>query len=589
VTTPAEQPWPAALRLGVLSNPRVALGFLLAVWLLMALGQSWLKSPSHDELPHLAAGLVILEFGDFRINPEHPPLIKVLAALPVWLFACPPLGPEPLWLAGLDTNLFPLFRSDQVPYATFIFYLVESGIPQVEFFLGRLAPTLIGLLGGCLAAVWAQRLSGSPRAGIIAAGLLLFYPEYLGHAPLVTLDVPQLVAMAAISDAAWRWWHRPGWASAALWLLAAVIASLIKLPLWIALAVTGAVLAFLVAPGWRLRTLALGAATVLLVFAAQWAAAGFRFQHQSNRLALERPGPYILSERPRPGASLSERVAQQLWNHRLLPETTLATIVHASRFGKEYHLRGEWSRTGWWSYFAWTTLLKTPPGLLLVLLVFVPYAVRQLVFEIQGGARDRLAQLLLLTTAPIVLLAIIVLSRHNLGHRYILFIYFPLCVLAGVGLCRWIGTSPRRTIAGIPILVAALLPAVISWPNGATYINQLGGGSPWAARTVFQDSNVDWGQDAWLLMAWHQRNGTPAMNLAVTGHFQPQNHGITQWRWIHPAQKVFAQERLDSPDSSLPTAVSINAVVEVQRQWPGLIDREPDVLLNSIAVWLPRQ
>ena len=38
-----------------------------------------------DETAHLPSGYSYLDRGDFRMNPEHPPLAKVWAALPLWL------------------------------------------------------------------------------------------------------------------------------------------------------------------------------------------------------------------------------------------------------------------------------------------------------------------------------------------------------------------------------------------------------------------------------------------------------------------------------------------------------------------------
>jgi hypothetical protein len=44
------------------------------------------KSPSTDEPIHLFAGYSYLKWGDFRSNPENPPLAKLWAALPLLAF-----------------------------------------------------------------------------------------------------------------------------------------------------------------------------------------------------------------------------------------------------------------------------------------------------------------------------------------------------------------------------------------------------------------------------------------------------------------------------------------------------------------------
>jgi hypothetical protein len=42
------------------------------------------SSATFDEVAHLPAGYTYLRWHDYRMNPEHPPLVKKLAALPLW-------------------------------------------------------------------------------------------------------------------------------------------------------------------------------------------------------------------------------------------------------------------------------------------------------------------------------------------------------------------------------------------------------------------------------------------------------------------------------------------------------------------------
>jgi hypothetical protein len=53
------------------------------------------ESQTYDETVHLTAGYSYLITGDYRLNPEHPPLSKMLAAIPL-LFLKPhlPVGPQ---------------------------------------------------------------------------------------------------------------------------------------------------------------------------------------------------------------------------------------------------------------------------------------------------------------------------------------------------------------------------------------------------------------------------------------------------------------------------------------------------------------
>lgn len=62
------------------------IGILLlfaALLLTVSLTSMRQKSLTVDELAHLPAGYTYVTLGDFRLNSEHPPLVKALAGLPL--------------------------------------------------------------------------------------------------------------------------------------------------------------------------------------------------------------------------------------------------------------------------------------------------------------------------------------------------------------------------------------------------------------------------------------------------------------------------------------------------------------------------
>jgi hypothetical protein len=59
---------------------------LLAVLATVQIASMRLESETMDESYHLAAGYSYLLTGDYRLSPEHPPLGRILCALPLlWL------------------------------------------------------------------------------------------------------------------------------------------------------------------------------------------------------------------------------------------------------------------------------------------------------------------------------------------------------------------------------------------------------------------------------------------------------------------------------------------------------------------------
>src|SRR3990167_1077092 len=66
---------------------------LLAIQTIIQVRLANTDSQTTDEAVHLSAGYTYLTRGDWRFNPEHPPLVKILAALPL-LVIKPHVTPE---------------------------------------------------------------------------------------------------------------------------------------------------------------------------------------------------------------------------------------------------------------------------------------------------------------------------------------------------------------------------------------------------------------------------------------------------------------------------------------------------------------
>src|SRR5262245_65942076 len=79
---------------------RNKLTLLVALLLLLVFGAQGIlfiraNSQTIDDAMHLAAGYSYLATKDFRIEPQNPPLIKELLALPLFLTYRLPFNPDP--------------------------------------------------------------------------------------------------------------------------------------------------------------------------------------------------------------------------------------------------------------------------------------------------------------------------------------------------------------------------------------------------------------------------------------------------------------------------------------------------------------
>ncbi|MGH9784687.1 MAG: glycosyltransferase family 39 protein, partial [Terriglobia bacterium] len=62
---------------------KVAAVALLGLMAALLVSSAWNDTLTSDEAAHIGAGYSYLRMADYRMNPEHPPLVKDLASLPL--------------------------------------------------------------------------------------------------------------------------------------------------------------------------------------------------------------------------------------------------------------------------------------------------------------------------------------------------------------------------------------------------------------------------------------------------------------------------------------------------------------------------
>ena len=161
-------------------------------------------SPTMLEPALLAAGLSHWEFGRFELYRVNPPLVRMVAALPVMA-----AGYEADWTGFYES---PGARPEFSIGADFI---AANGERSIWLFtIARWACIPFSLLGGWFAFCYSRELWDNNAAGLLTLSVWCFEPTILAHAELITNDV----AFTAISLWAtwlfWRWLKSPTWGRA---------------------------------------------------------------------------------------------------------------------------------------------------------------------------------------------------------------------------------------------------------------------------------------------------------------------------------------------------------------------------------------
>lgn len=478
---------------------------LLAAFFAQA-AMAWrLKAPTFDEPTHLAAGWSYLKTGDYRLNPEHPPLLKQWAALPLLAMS---LG-DPSLYRGWGI-------AHQGTFAHFFFF--EGNDFNAMFLSAHLMMIALATLLGVWIYLWSRSLWGADGA-LVSLLLFAFSPNLLANSAIVGTDYG-MASFGLLS--LWLWARMLARPTATRALLAGLAIGLVLLskfsaviliPIWI---------------GWWILSLATkGKFPVELLqeaqdptyadkFAAPWRAPALGFWAGRFALAF--------------GLAIVLVCAGYQFHLGALSAGLEHFVGHIER-GHPAYLHGKFDLHGWWSYFPIAYLIKTPiPEMILIVWACGAWL----------RARRGWGPWVLLAAPWVYVLAIGVIGRVCIGYRYIL----PMVPLGMVMVGGTVSaltkvpplpdTDQPQTSSRHTPLPAALLGVLCLWqvwgavsiyPNPMTYFNELIGGPKNGAKWL-SDSNIDWGQDLTTLGKWMEKSRTPQVYLAYFGTAEARRYGV---------------------------------------------------------------
>ena len=554
----------AALKQLTLRYHWLLAGLLLAV--MAGLGYTSMIGDSAivDEVAHIPAAYSYWHYGDMRLNPEHPPLIKDLAGLPLQFL---PLK-FPDQLAAWTTDVNGQWESGW----NFLYHIGNNA--DLILFWSRLPILVLGVAFGAVFYRYVRRRWGT-AAGLLA---LLFYalsPNILAHAHYVTTDLGATIFIFIALAAFVRFVEQPSRQNVVILSVALAAANLAKFSAVLLYPFLG-VMTLIVIVLWRrpLQATArrkrllggfLGAAALSVIWI--WL---YYVPHTINM-------PEAVQDRLISGVltqGLSYPVGQVLMAIngfdplRPLVQYILGVTMVYVRFdgGNVTYFAGAVTSQSFHGYFPVLFMVKTQVALLLLGLATFGVALARLRVGAHGLGR-RVAEsfrghlaLWVLGSFGAFYFAISVLGNLNLGIRHILPVYLPMFVLVAVGtvtLYRQLTASPKWRPAAAGVLTALLVwyagSTIAAHPHYLSYFNELIGG-PNNADQFFSDSNVDWGQDLRRLKTY------------VSEHPEIKRIGFDYFGGGDP--RYYFCHRLYDPEGQLiATAAGYDCTGSVYQEW----------------------
>lgn len=491
-------------------------------------------SVTMDEVAHLPAGYSYVTQKDMRLNPEHPPLIKDFAGIPL-LFIKNITFPYQIKSWQEDVN-------GQWDFGYNFLFQNNNPVDKMIFW-ARVPMILILLLLGFYLFRWTRELLGN-KAALLALFLFCFSPTFLAHGRLVTTDVGAATGAFISLYYFVKALKNPSAKNIILSGIALAIAQLFKFSLFMLfpIFVLIGIVAWLVKTQKFFPVLKVVLLTFIITAILIWPVYLFHTINYPTARQINDINHNLQTYPIKPLVKLTTWMANQ---PILKPyaQYTLGVLMVTQRAtgGHTTYFLGETSNKGWKTYFPIVYIIKEPLTLHILTIIALLYLAWLIQKPFWFKPFSRTKKWLQNHFPEFAMLAFIALywassltSSLNIGVRHLLPTFPFIYLLVSGVIVKWM--KPPRLKLKYGLLILLILWQIFSvvkiYPHFLAYFNEIAGG-PDNGYIYTVDSNLDWGQDLKRLNQWVNERGIDKIYVDYFGGSDPKYYLGDKYREWH--------------------------------------------------------
>jgi hypothetical protein len=500
---------------------------ILGLMFVLLFFSAWNDSATMDELAHIPSGYSYLTQNDYRLNPEHPPLIKDISAAPLLFLNLNFPVDIPEWTEHIN---------GQWDMGRIFIYESGNNADRIIRF-SRFPIMLLAMLFGWMLFKWTSKLYGD-KVGLLTLFFFALSPTMIAHSRYVTTDLGAAFGFFIGLASFINFLKTPTRKNIIIAGIAFGIAQLLKFSLVIL-----APIYVLIGIFWvvnridivsRLKRLGkiiwkiilIGAIGLLVI----WPIYQFHVWNYPPERQMADTEFTLSSFGIRPLADsviwLADKPILRAWGQYFFG---VLMVMQRAAGGNTGYFLGSVTSSGTPLYFPLLYLLKESLAFHILTLIALIFSIRNIIKAkkslgaVSEWARDNFA-----IAAGMIFIAIYltqsITSNLNIGVRHIMpalpFIY----LLVAKQTIRWTenyGKSFGKRAVVATLLFWIFLSTVLSAPYYVSYFNALGGGTKEGYK-IAVDSNYDWGQDLKRLKDWADKNNIEKIKIDYFGGGNPE-------------------------------------------------------------------